>query len=94
VQFKVQYAAQLRAAVGCSEEVLDLPEGSSLADLLRYVALKSSCDAVPFLLTPGGDVQPSLLIAVNNGAIQSDDASDVRINTGDVVMLMPPIAGG
>jgi molybdopterin converting factor small subunit len=94
MRLRVQYTAQLRAAVGRAEEEVELPEGSSLAELLLHLASELCREAAPFLLTPSGDLQPSLLVAVNKGAVSPRDARAVRISTGDVVTLLPAIAGG
>lgn len=94
MRLRVQYTAQLRAAAGRGEEEIDLPEGSTLEALLMHVATELCRETAGFLLTPGGGLQPSLLVAVNNRAISTREAGAVSISTGDVVMLLPPIAGG
>lgn len=94
MRLRVQYTAQLRAAVGRAEEEIDVPEGSNLAELLLRVASEMCRDAAGYLLAPGGELQPSLLVAVNDRAISTSEAVTVPINSGDVVTLMPPIAGG
>jgi molybdopterin converting factor small subunit len=94
MRLRVQYTAQLRTAAGRSEDEVDLPEGSNLAELLVHVASVLGREAVGYVLTSDGQLQPSLLVAVNNGAIATHEARDVLVNSGDVVMLLPPIAGG
>lgn len=94
MQLRVQYTAQLRSAIGCAEEQVELPDGCSLADLLVHLAGELRREAAPFVLTASGQLQPSLLVAVNNGAVAAHEAARVRIQPGDVVLLMPPIAGG
>jgi sulfur carrier protein ThiS len=80
--------------VGRAEEEFELPEGSNLADLLLLVAAQLPLAAAPYLVTSGGGLQPSLLVAVNQAAVSPREAAVVPINSGDVVMLMSPIAGG
>ena len=94
MRLRVQYTAQLRTVSGRAEDEVEIPEGSNLAELLRRVASELPPEAAPYLLTPGGELQPSLLVAVNNGAVMSREAHAVLVHTGDVIMLMPPIAGG
>lgn len=94
MRLRVQYTAQLRAAVGRSEEEIDLPEGSNLAELLVHVASILCREAAGYVLTSRGELQPSLLVAVNDGAVSTREARAVLVNSGDVVMLLPPIAGG
>ncbi|MEX0642308.1 MAG: MoaD/ThiS family protein [Pirellulales bacterium] len=94
MRLHVRYTAQLRAVVGRAEEEVELPEGSSLADLLINVASQLPDAAAAYMITPTGDLQPSLLVAVNQAAVSSRDAAGVPVNSGDVVMLLSPIAGG
>ena len=94
MRLRVQYTAQLRTAVGRAEEEIDLPEGSNLAELLVRVASEMCREAAGYLLAPDGQLQPSLLVAVNERAISISEARAVPVNSGDVVILLPPIAGG
>jgi hypothetical protein len=74
MRLRVQYTAQLRTVSGRAEDEVEVPEGSNLAELLRRVASELPLEAAPYLLTPGGELQPSLLVAVNNGAAMSCEA--------------------
>ena len=94
MRLRVQYTAQLRTAVGRAEEEIDLPDGSNLDDVLVRVASEMCREAAGYLLAPGGGLQPSLLVAVNDRAISTREAPAVPIHSGDVVILLPPIAGG
>lgn len=94
MRLRVQYTAQLRTAVGRSEEEIELPEGSNLAELLVHVASVLCQEAAGYVMTSSGELQPTLLVAVNNGAISTRQARDVLVSSNDVVMLLPPIAGG
>jgi len=94
MRLRVQYTAQLRTVVGRAEEEVELPEGSSLAELLVRLASELRREAAPYLLTSTGELQPSLLVALNKGAVSSREAHGTAVSAGDVVTLMPPIAGG
>lgn len=94
MRLRVQFTAQLRTAVGRAEEEVDLPEGSNLEGLLVHVATELCRETAGYLLTPGGGLQPSLIVSVNNRAISTHEARATLIRSGDVVMLLPPIAGG
>ena len=94
MRLKVQFTAQLRTVVGRAEEVVELPEGSNLEGLLVHVATELCRETAGYLLAPGGGLQSSLIVSVNNRAVSTHEASAVLIHSGDVVMLLPPIAGG
>jgi molybdopterin synthase sulfur carrier subunit len=90
----VQYTGQLRTAVGCSQEEADVAEKSSLADLLVFLASRLHPAARAHLLTDAGRARQSLLLVVNGVAVSATEANGTELQPGDVVTLMPPIAGG
>jgi molybdopterin converting factor small subunit len=94
MRVRVQYTAQLRATVGRGEEELVLAEGSSLADLLSYLASSWDRAARAHILTDSGQPRLSLLLVVNGLAVAVSDAGRTILHAGDVITLMPPIAGG
>ena len=94
MKLHVRYTAQLRAAMGLDEEDVELPEGASLETLLRSVAEHHGGEAASHLLTDAGQVRPSLLVVVNDAAAAPADAAATKLRPGDVVTLLPPIAGG
>lgn len=94
MKLRVQYMAQLRTAIGCSEEERELSDGASLAELLSQLAASHGADAGKHLFTAAGLVQPSLMIAVNGTAAPTRNVAEIALRCGDVVTLMPPIAGG
>lgn len=82
VQIRVLYFAAARDAAGRSEEEVTLPEDvTTIADFLRWLGVTH-----PMLLPYLG----SLRIAVNE---QFGDAL-LGIQTGDVLAVIPPVAGG
>lgn len=94
MKVRIQYTAQLRAAVGCSEEEVDAPDGGTLADLLTTLATERRPESAPFVLTTAGELQPSLLVAVNARGVSPREARSTVLQANDVITLMPPIAGG
>ncbi len=94
MKLQVRYTAQLRTVLGQTEEDLELPEGSNLAELLRGLADRCGHDAQAHLLTPTGEPRPSLLMVVNDAAVSAHEAATVVLKPGDVITLLPPIAGG
>jgi MoaD family protein len=89
----VRYTAQLRAAAGLTEEAVELAPGSSVADLLRHLAGRHSQAAAHLLVSPA-QVRPSLLVVVNEGAVPARQTAATALHDGDVILLLPPIAGG
>lgn len=93
MKIRVQYTAQLRAAIGTNAAELELPPGSTLLALLGHLA-RLHDEAAGHLLTSRGEIHASLLLVVNGSAISASDAASVFLAAEDVVMLLPPIAGG
>jgi MoaD family protein len=94
MKVRVQYTAQLRASVGRGEDELELAEGSSLADLLSHLASCWDRAAQVHILSDTGQPRLSLLLVVNGMAVAVSDSSKTNLRAGDVITLMPPIAGG
>lgn len=93
MKLRVQYMAQLRTAVGQSEEAVELPEGTRLSELLAHLAVAHG-EARSHFVTETGQARPSLLIVVNESAVSARDAATTVLQPNDVVTLLPPIAGG
>jgi molybdopterin converting factor small subunit len=93
MKIHVKYTAQLRTALQRAEESVELPEASSLAALLTHLADRDPAGR-PHLLSGAGLVNACLLVVVNESAVSAGDATSVALQEGDVVLLLPPIAGG
>jgi MoaE-MoaD fusion protein len=81
VQIKVRYFAVLRERLGRDEEVLELPEGATVATAVEALAERYE---------PVRALRPSLRAAVN----QTFAANDHALAAGDELALLPPVAGG
>ena len=94
IKLRVQYSAQLRTAIGRHEDEVELPVGSNLAALLDHLAASLGENAAGHLVAPDGRWPRNLLIVVNDTAASAHDADSNVLQSGDVVLLLPPIAGG
>lgn len=94
MKLRVQYSAQLRAVVGCSEEEVEVTDASGLEDLLQFLAGDRGEEARAHLLTDGGQIRDSLMVVVNGVAVPAPGVASIRLNSGDVVTLLPPVGGG
>jgi MoaD family protein len=93
MKLRVQYMAQLRAAVGQTEEVIEIAEGRCLVDLLNQLATTHGAAKAHFV-TETGQARPSLLIVLNDAAVPAREAATTVLHSDDVVILLPPISGG
>jgi molybdopterin synthase sulfur carrier subunit len=82
VRVSVLYFAGLRDAVGLSEETLELPDS--------VVTVGDFCDHLAARHRGYADHRASVRVARNEAfAVEGD-----RIGDGDVMALIPPVAGG
>ena len=81
MRVQVLFFGLLKDVAGSSSEWLDLPEGSTLADLVQHYVLR-----VPKLQ----EFLPSLALSVN----QHYAGPGTVLGNNDEVALLPPVSGG
>jgi molybdopterin converting factor subunit 1 len=81
VRVQVLLFASAREAAGCASETLELPEGATVADAREALSRKHP------RLRPAW---PSVRFAVG----ERFAAPEQRLETGDVLALVPPVSGG
>lgn len=93
MKVQVEYTGQLRTVAGRSVDRVELPDGSTLSELLLHLGTQFE-HVRPHLMNSSGQIQPSLLVAINGAAQPSRQAASTLLREGDAVVLLPPIAGG
>ena len=81
IRVKVLYFAQAREAAGMVEEDISLPNRSSVKTLVRLST------RAHFKLEK---ISAVMRVAVNEEVAREED----RLEEGDIVAFMPPVAGG
>jgi molybdopterin converting factor subunit 1 len=81
MKIKVLYFAGVRDLAGKGDDEIDLPEGSTVKDAMDRLVQR----------VPGLAERRSFVRVARNEAFARDD--DV-ITSGDVLALIPPVAGG
>jgi molybdopterin converting factor small subunit len=90
VQVKVVAYPPYRAGLGAEPLQLELPEGSTLRDVLRQLAQRDG-DFTPFAAANRDEwLWGQLLVHVRGELVRLDDG----VHDGDCLELLPPIAGG
>jgi molybdopterin converting factor small subunit len=90
VQLDVVAYPPYRAGLGAGTVHLDMPEGSTLRDVLRVLARRSQ-EFEPWATARRDEwLWGQLLVHVKGEMVRLDD----RLNNGDCLELLPPIAGG
>jgi len=92
IDVTIQYHNILRRGAGLDEEVLRLPAGFSVADVLsQLVTARTALQSL--LFTEAGDVA-SHVVVFRNRKLITNDALETRLVDGDEIKLFPAISGG
>ncbi len=92
MKITVQYEAQARRAAGISSETIEISDRCCVNDCVRNIADAHDEQLRMILVNSDGDVQPSLLMFLNDAQIVRNDSS--MLSDGDTLTLMTPISGG
>ena len=89
----VRYYNIIRDVAGRQEESLSLTDGATTLDLLAFVSRAHGDKIQRFLLAKEGGKSPYLSLFVNGKRVEGAAVQQV-LAEGDVIMLLPAIAGG
>ena len=93
MQITIQYESQVRRAAGISSETIEVPDDyCSVRACISTVAAAHEKKLKPILVNTDGEVQPTLLVFLND--IQIVRGSESMLSDGDTLTLMTPISGG
>jgi MoaE-MoaD fusion protein len=81
MRVRILFFGVLKDAFGTDGEVLELADGSSVAELVRIYRERNH--GLP-------EIWDSIAVAVNQGYVRGSDV----LNDGDEVALLPPVSGG
>jgi MoaD family protein len=85
----------LKEAMGQGLTEIDLPDGSTIEDLLTYLKQRSGERLSRRLFDPdSGAVLPYVRIMVNGQTIQFLEGMETSLKEGDEVLILPPVSGG
>ena len=92
MKVKIKYTAQLKLAVGLSEEISEINEGTLVKDLLNTLFQQRKEALVNIVFSAEGDFLNAVLIILNGQQIGFDYPD--ALNEDDEIIIMSPIAGG
>jgi len=90
MKITVLYRGQVKQAAGVSSEIIDLNEPCSVAELARRLGGERGDPIRNFLLTGDGALRSHILFVVGDEQVSPDQ----NLREGDVVTILPPMAGG
>ncbi|WP_194174725.1 MoaD/ThiS family protein [Desulfofundulus thermobenzoicus] len=95
VTISVVFQGNYRLLTGQGRVEIQLPQGSSVNDLIAYLADRYGGDLRDQLIDPGtGKVWSLMALAVNGKILNSVEKFSLILKTGDEVLFLPPALGG
>lgn len=94
IRVEVSYFSNVRALTGESGSTLELPERSSVRDLLIVVAARYGDELKGYLFTDDGGLHSHVVIILNGRGVGVLDGLETALNDGDRVAILPSIGGG
>ncbi len=89
----VRYLATLYDLMGTMRDVLEVPDGSTVMDLIKAIDEKYGGRLSREILD-GGRLKDEYNILVNGRAIDYLAGLGTRLKDGDEVVFLPPVGGG
>jgi hypothetical protein len=88
----VRFMAQLKLAAGKTSDEIQLSSPQPVGQVLAALAQRHSDSFRQLLLTPGGGLQPTLLLFLGDEQVRPEEL--VPRGDGDVLTVLSPMAGG
>ena len=93
MKVKIEYSAQMKKSIGHAVEEMDLPESTTVQDLVVKIATREGEPLSSFLLDATGQLGGSILLFLNDEQVLWAGPG-AALKDGDVLTIATPIAGG
>jgi molybdopterin synthase sulfur carrier subunit len=94
MKVKIRYFALLRELTGKREELVELEEDASVGKLLETLSIKYGGRFRDYLYGVGEFEGLSLNFLLNGRNVSLDKGFETKLQDGDVLSILPPVAGG
>ncbi len=94
MEVEVKYYAMLRGASGREREVFEVPEGSSIGDLMGLIVEGCGEPFHRYVYDAERSVSDYLSFMLNGVSVSSLEGFGAVLGDGDVLAILPPIGGG
>jgi MoaD family protein len=94
IRIEVRFYAFLREITGKHSESIILEGGSTIIDALKLIIDKYGERMRRCILDDEGQIRKSITIAINAQKIDRARIEGYELNDGDVLVIIPPTAGG
>ena len=90
----VRYLTILREITGKREEEIDTKEGSTIEDVLAFLNGRYGKEFERYVLSGRKRKGLRLLFLVNGQNIEKLDGLKTKLQSGSILTIIPPVAGG
>jgi MoaD family protein len=94
ITINTKYFAALREITGKKEEVFHFDGEVDAKRFLEVLVDRYGRSLADFLLDDKGALRENLVMLVNGNAVDASDLSSLKLKSGDLVVILPPIGGG
>lgn len=82
-----------RDTLGQKEVTVSMPEGATVEDALA-VLIDQDTELEQLLFTGGGEISEAIAILINQINVSGLNGLETLLESGDEILVMPPIHGG
>ena len=92
MKITIEYHGQLRHLAQKESDTIEVPEGTPIPEIIRQVAAPYTDQFRVILFDSSGNLLPSALVLLRDEPVNREQWP--TLSDGDVLTLLPPIAGG
>jgi len=94
MKIEVRFYAYLKEITGKHSETIILKEGAKINDVLKLIIDKYGERMRRYVLNDAGQLRSNITIAINGQKLDRGSAENYTLKDGDILVIIPPIAGG
>lgn len=94
IRVKVEFLGPYRLETGIAEARCELPQGSTLGDLLMALNERFGAGVRALLLDAAGQVRQTMAVAVDGRVLPPDGTLSYTLQDGQTVLFLSPAMGG
>ncbi len=92
MKIEIKYFAQIKKEVGKPSDEIELEPGTTLQKCIAEIGQKNTIGFKNILFEESGAYRDAVVLVVNGAQVRYDE--NPKMNDGDELLLMSPIAGG